>query len=235
MKNEVKEWYENSYRQNGINAQRRYPNEELLRFLGVNFFNRTTTEDRKTIKVLEIGCGSCANLWMIAREGFDAYGLDLSSEALVLGNEMLKKWDVQAKLHEGNCLEMPYLNSSFDVVVDVLSMCYVRHDAYLQSIQEVYRVLKKDGLFFSYTISQNSDDFKDFQPAYKLDAHTLNGIYKHTSPFVGNHYPFHFWDKDHYRQTLINQGFSVDYLEVTLKSYFQCTNMFEYLATYATK
>ena len=82
---DVKSWYEKSYKNSGFKAQRRYPNEELLRFLGTNFFNKDAT-DRKNIKVLEVGCGSCPNLWMIAKEGFDAYGLDLSDESLKLGD-----------------------------------------------------------------------------------------------------------------------------------------------------
>ena len=68
----VEKWYEESYKSRGFKAQRRYPNEELLRFLGVNFSNNDV-ESRKKIKVLEVGCGSCANLWMVAKEGFDAY------------------------------------------------------------------------------------------------------------------------------------------------------------------
>ena len=53
--NNVKNWYEESYKNIGIKAQRRYPNEELLRFLGVNFFDRDI-KDRSDIKVLEDDC-----------------------------------------------------------------------------------------------------------------------------------------------------------------------------------
>ena len=47
---------------------------------------------------MEIGCGSCSNLWMVSKEGFDIYGLDLSSNALSLGEEMLQNWGVSANL-----------------------------------------------------------------------------------------------------------------------------------------
>lgn len=39
--------------------------------------------------MLELGCGTCANLWMIAREGFRAYGLDFSAHAIALGNRVM--------------------------------------------------------------------------------------------------------------------------------------------------
>ena len=71
----TEDWYEASYREEGFDSQRRYPNEELLRFMGRNFF-AIPSELRKETRILELGCGSCANLWMLASEGFKAYGLD---------------------------------------------------------------------------------------------------------------------------------------------------------------
>jgi len=73
-----KNWYDDSYRSGGFSSQRRYPNEELLRFFGRHYF-LLPPEQRRKIRILEVGCGSGANLWMIAREGFEAHGIDLSS------------------------------------------------------------------------------------------------------------------------------------------------------------
>src|SRR4051812_28520612 len=86
--------YDRAYKAEGFAAQRLYPNEELLRFLGRNFFSKVPREARSSVPVLEVGCGSGANLWMIAREGFDAHGLELSGEALELCRTMLARWNV---------------------------------------------------------------------------------------------------------------------------------------------
>ena len=64
-----REWNDREYSAHGFASQRLYPNEELCRFLGRHFFSRTTREERRAIKVLELGCGSCSNLWMVARGG----------------------------------------------------------------------------------------------------------------------------------------------------------------------
>ncbi|MCP4050810.1 MAG: class I SAM-dependent methyltransferase [bacterium] len=93
----VKQYYEDSYKEKGLNAQRLYPNEELLRFFGREFFSKIDRNKRGHIKVLELGCGSCSNLWMVSKEGFDSYGLDLSEEAVNLGQEMLSYWGMQRK------------------------------------------------------------------------------------------------------------------------------------------
>jgi ubiquinone/menaquinone biosynthesis C-methylase UbiE len=233
--NKVKKWYNESYRSSGFNAQRRYPNEELLRFLGVNFFDKNEKKERQKIKVLEVGCGSCANLWMVSKEGFDSYGLDLSHEALSLGEKMLDTWKVKASLQQGSFLDMPYEDETFDVVIDILSMYCVNHNEYIAGIKEVYRVLKNNGIFFSYTTGQDSTVFSNYHPSIKLDDHTLNGIFRKDSPYSGNHYPFHFWNKADYKKAITKVGFNVDYIESTKKTYCKGKEFVEYISTYSVK
>lgn len=79
-------WNEKTYQKQKFGAQRRYPNEELIRFFASTFFKKKSNERKKT-RILELGCGSCANLWMIAREGFDSYGIDISPAAIGLGKK----------------------------------------------------------------------------------------------------------------------------------------------------
>ena len=51
----VKSFYEDSYASMGFAAQRRYPNEELCRFMGRNLFS-IPQQERSDIKILEVGC-----------------------------------------------------------------------------------------------------------------------------------------------------------------------------------
>ena len=74
---DTKEFYENSYSCEKLGAQRRWPNEEFCRFMGRNFFSKDALE-RKSINILEVGCGTGANLRLLAEEGFAAYGIELS-------------------------------------------------------------------------------------------------------------------------------------------------------------
>ena len=52
-----------------------------MRFIGRNFF-KIPLDERNEIKILEIGCGQGSNLWFLAKEGFDVYGIDISPSAI---------------------------------------------------------------------------------------------------------------------------------------------------------
>ncbi len=231
----AKSWYESSYLEEGFRGQRLYPNEELLRFFGRHFFSRVKHADRGSIRVLEIGCGSCANLWMIAREGFDAHGLDLSPAAIELGHKMLAHWSTSAKLTVGSMTSLPFEDASFDVVCDVFSSnCLVERD-FRVCLSEVRRVLRPNGLYFSYTPSAASDAFEDHAPAKKLDEWTLDGVRRPTSPFAGNHYPFRFTTPERYRSLLVEAGLEVDYLETVGRTYRGREEHFEFVVVTGRK
>jgi len=221
------DWYEKSYEKEGFKAQRLYPNEELLRFLGREFFSVLDISERGKIKVLELGCGSCANLWMVAKEGFSAYGIDFSIKAIDLGRLMMEKWKVQAKLNVGSITVLPYEDEYFDVVYDVFSTYCLCEEEFNICLNEVKRVLKKNGKYFSYTPSINSDAFKNYYPARKIDEFTLDGIKRKTSPYYNNNFPFRFISPEHYRHLMSERGFEVTYLETISRTYRQLDEKFE--------
>ncbi len=57
----------------------KYPPEELIRFIARTFY---AVPDRKAIRILDLGCGSGAATWYVAREGFSAFGIDGSPSAI---------------------------------------------------------------------------------------------------------------------------------------------------------
>jgi len=227
---DTKEFYENEYLEKGLNAQRRYPNEELCRFMGRNFFNKDIThKQRKEIKILEIGCGSCANLWMLAKEGFDVYGCDLSENAIILGQEILKKYNVNASITSCNMLATSYSGESFDVIVDVFSSyCLCRSD-YILLLKEIKRILKPSGLFFSYFPSKRSDTFIRSTPENRYDEDTLNGINDIKSPYYGNKYLYRFMSCEDVRLLLSDAGFDIGYIETVGRTYHSGSEYFEWI------
>ena len=154
----VRNWYQSNYQIYKSKAQRKYPNEEMIRFLGRNLFSIPMNE-RSSIRILDLGCGNGANTQVLCKEGFNVYGLDISSEAVNLCRTNLNKWGLKADLKVTDMSELDYPDNYFDVIIDVFSgYCLdgVRFDRFIKS---VYRCLKPDGLFFSYYPSKNSDAF----------------------------------------------------------------------------
>ena len=231
---QCRSWYDKSYAEHGFSAQRRYPNEELCRFIGREY-GKADRAARGSIQVLEIGCGSCANLWMVAKEGFDAHGLDISEKSLALGRQMLAQWGVSGKLTAGSMTAMPYESGKFDAAIDVLASYCLTEKDFKACLWEVNRVLRKGGKFFSYTLSSKSDAFTNHKPSKMLDANTLDGIKRKTSPYYGNDFPIRFATPEHYKKLLEGAGFAVEYLETTGRTYRGMKEYFEYITAIGVK
>jgi cyclopropane fatty-acyl-phospholipid synthase-like methyltransferase len=140
--------WEKKYKEMGFKSQREYPNESLIAFTKGNL--------TKGDKVLELGCGSGANMWFMAKEGFDAYGVDFSETGIDYCRKMLKKWNVQGKTKVGDMKKLDYDDNFFDAVVDVVSMQHLTFSEHLVCLKEVLRCLKDGGKFFSYHLGENS-------------------------------------------------------------------------------
>lgn len=236
MKNsKCRSFYENVYQEQGIVAQRQYPNEELCRFLGRYFFHRVPKDERGEIRVLEAGCGTCSNLRMIAREGFDAYGIDLSETSLEYGKEMLTMWDVSATLKPADMCSIPFKDCMFDVVLDVFSSYCLTEEDFNAYLDEIVRVLSPGGLYFSYTPSSHSEAFTNHDPAEKIDDWTLNGIYRTDSPYVGQEYPFRFTSPEHYSDLLKHRGLEVLEVERVGRTYNNMSEYFEFVVIVGRK
>ncbi len=225
-------WFKNTYSSQGLTSQRRYPNEELVRFLARL---KPAAEKQSRLRVLEVGCGSCANLWAIAREGFDAHGLDVSLEGLVLGQHVLTDWGVCAAIVAGTMTELPYQEKKFDAVVDVLAAYSLTQDDFTLFLKAVAGVLKPGGQFFSYTLSVNSSAFQNYHPSKKIDAFTLDGIHRKDSPYYGNQYPVRFVEPQGYQAMLEEEGFVVSYLELSSRTYAGGDEVTEYITVVAEK
>lgn len=125
----------------------KYPPECLIRFVAGHYYNK----DRKTVKILEIGCGTGTNLWYMAREGFDVYGIEGSKTAVERAKKRIEREGLHVNIIQGDIVILPFQEEYFDAVID--GDCLYCNSAEETNIvlSEIKRVLKKDGLFFSRT------------------------------------------------------------------------------------
>lgn len=93
-------------------------------------------EARLTLKILDIGCGTGANLEMLSHFG-EAEGVDVSDEALVFCKR--KGLSVQKGLAEN----LPFADESFDITT---ALDVVEHlDDDIAGLKEMFRVTKSGG------------------------------------------------------------------------------------------
>lgn len=133
----------------------KYPSEDLIRFIARNFYG---SPNRKEIKILEVGCGTGANLWYVAREGFSVYGVDGSKTAIKRAETRLKNEviDWSGELFVGDIISLPFENSSFDAVIDNEAIYANSYENSTVIYNEIYRVLKENGKVYSKTFATGS-------------------------------------------------------------------------------
>lgn len=133
----------------------KYPPEELVRFVARNFF---AVPDRNAVKILELGCGPGANLWFLAREGFDTYGIDGSVTALHKANERLVREGLAAQLQLGDVIDVKtyYPECSFDAVIDMFCLECNRIKDVARTLELVKSLLVPGGKFFSMLVAEGS-------------------------------------------------------------------------------
>ena len=129
----------------------KYPSESLIRFIARNFYKK----DRQNTKILEVGCGTGANIWYLSREGFDTYGIDGSNTGILLATKRLENENLKAHLSTDDILALPYENDFFDCVIDVECLYANNYKNSSKILLDIKRVLKKGGLFYSRTFSDH--------------------------------------------------------------------------------
>ena len=150
----------------------KYPSEIIIRFIKKSIYNNA-----KNINILEIGCGTGANLWFFAKEGYNTYGIDGSNTALIKAKKLLTNHKTNANLFKGDIVNLPYEDNFFDIVID--SECLYSNDFESSKIilKEINRVLKNKGSFLSITFGTKTWGYGNGKK-YKNEPHTFKKIEK---------------------------------------------------------
>jgi ubiquinone/menaquinone biosynthesis C-methylase UbiE len=96
--------------------------------------------------ILEIGCGGGQNSIVLAKWGARAVGLDISENQIKYARKLAGKEGVKVTFHLGNMENLGVFgDETFDTVLSSFALSYV--DDLEKTFQEVFRVLRKSGLF----------------------------------------------------------------------------------------
>ena len=138
------------------NEYGKYPSEELIRFVAINYYK---LPNRNEIKILEIGSGTGPNLWYLAREGFRVVGVEGSRIGVERTKERLQQESLTAEVFVGDVMNLKFEDNSFECVIDMECLCANSIKDSLIILDEVYRVLKFNGKFFSRTFMTGSEGY----------------------------------------------------------------------------
>lgn len=119
-------------------------------------------KDNVSGKVLEIGCG-VGRLLIPLSESYDAAGIDISENMLRIAKERSTK--PTFKLSDGRSI--PFEDGSFDSVYCVAVFQHLNNEGIEQYIEEVGRVLSKNGCVIFQFIE--GDESETFSNHYSLD------------------------------------------------------------------
>lgn len=105
------------------------------------------------MRVLDAGCGGGRNLIYFLRCGYDAFGVDLSTEAIAHVRALasglaphLPADNFRVEAVEG----MSFADAGFDVVISSAVLHFARDEEHWQGmVREMWRVLKPGGIFFA--------------------------------------------------------------------------------------
>lgn len=159
----------------------KYPGEDLIRFVARNFYK---APNRINVELLEVGFGTGANLWFIAREGFTVHGVEGSSSALNMAIERLNREvpDWKGDLCQDDMLNLDYPDNRFDAVIDNEAI-YANSFEHAQTMyKEAHRVLKPGGLMFSRMFTDETTGYGTGQQV------GLHAFMVDTGPMAGKGY-----------------------------------------------
>lgn len=206
-------FFEKQFKKYGLLSQRQYPNEELCRFLSKY---RSNIHNKK-VNCLEIGVGSGANLQPMLDLGLNIDAIDISKTSI----ELLKKKYSMNNINfiHLDMLKINELNKQYDFIFDIFSSYALPTRDGISLVKKVYHSLKKNGKFFSFFPSKQSDTWKKSSERNRLDSNTLKRIDNYELAYFGNNYPFRFHTKTEYLKILNNQGFNITSCETLTRSY----------------
>lgn len=129
-------------------------------------------------KVLDICCGLGTQAIYMAKQGFEVYGIDISSTAVKMAQERCSEEGVACHLAQGDASDLKYPDGFFTFVFDrgcFHSMSPERRETYIRGIR---RVLKDGGKYYMKCFSSRNgnwvnsfteEDIRDyFSPLFKI-------------------------------------------------------------------
>ena len=164
----------------------KYPSLAVVRFVAKNFYK---VPNRKDIRILELGCGTGANLWYCAREGFSVIGLDGSKTAIHrmidrFEKENLSEFLMDTKVGDYFDTLNDIKDNSIDAVIDVESLYCNRFIRTREIIIKIFDKLKVGGKFLSQTFADGTWGFENCKENIDMLSNDYHVVFPKEGPIA---------------------------------------------------
>lgn len=145
-----------------------YPNEEIIRFISkyvrkkIDFDLFTNIQNNP--KILDFGCGIGRHVKFLDEYKLDAYGFDLSEEAISFAHKYFKKLNLnhlQKKIIVSDITNLPYESNFFNYMLSHGVLDSMDYEIAKKGIKELHRVMNYKGIIFFDVISTLDSSFKN--------------------------------------------------------------------------
>ena len=130
----------------------KWPDEMVVRFVSKYMNNTIGT------CVLDLGCGSGRHSELLANNGYQVYGCDISKNSINITKKRLKSLGLKGDFIDAYSWNLPYNSNFFNFAIAWHSIYYNSFENIKKTIAEINRVLKNQGLLLASFIS--TSDFR---------------------------------------------------------------------------
>jgi len=110
-------------------------------------------------QVLDCGAGgNMPPLGLFWEHGYDTVGIEYSENQILLAQQFEKMYEMELHIKKGDMRELPFTDESFSYVYSYNAVFHMKKDEVEESIKEMKRVLKPQGLLFVNFLS--TSDFR---------------------------------------------------------------------------
>lgn len=174
-----KQEWEKEYRNSSFISQHDQPQKFLLRFL--KYLKKEEKISIKKLRILDLGCGTGRNSNYLAGLGAQVSGIEISNTALDIAKKRAEKADLRVDYIFGNIGDKyNFKNNFFNLILDITSSNSLNNKERQIYLNEVNRVLKPNGLFFSRVLCKDGDKnakkLLKINPGQEYDTYILPGI-----------------------------------------------------------
>ncbi len=145
--------------------------------------------DKPKMEILDLGCGPGLYAELLAGKGHSVTGIDFSAASIQYATKQANEKKLDIKYLNKNYLDLDFDNQ-FDLVMMIyLDFCALLPEERDRVLENIYRALKKGGLFVCDIVNEKNLDKKTIPQSWEIQE---KGFWKDT-PYLaltnGYHYP----------------------------------------------